>query len=130
MNNRIRQGHDPDWRLAFHDRLDTAAQARVRHAVTAVDCLADPTEAAIAVGLARRQQRMLFRHALIVLPLQIGLAITWLWMLLPPARLPVAFRWFWVVVLTLLVGVVPLVLRHRYVEARRAIEANHDAAGR
>ena len=102
----------------------------MRHAVTAAERLTDPTEAAIAVGLARRQQRMVRRDALIVLPLQIGLAITWLWMLLPPARLPVAFRWFWAVVLALLVGVVPLVLRHRYLEARRTIAANHDAAGR
>jgi hypothetical protein len=66
---------------------------------------------------------MLLRHALIVLPLQVGLAVTWLSMLLPPARLPAAFRWFWAAVLIVLFGVAPLVLRYRYLIARHAIEA-------
>jgi hypothetical protein len=73
---------------------------------------------------------MLLRHALIVLPLQVGLTVTWLSMLLPPARLLAAFRWFWAVVLTLLVGVAPLLLRHRNLTARHAIQANERAAGR
>jgi hypothetical protein len=130
MDDRIRQGRDPEWRLAFHDRLDQAARARVRRAVRAAESLPDPREAAVAAGLARRQQRMLLRYALIVLPLQVGLAVTWLLVLLPPARLPTAFRWFWAVVLTLLIGVAPLLLRHRYLTARHAIKANQQAAGR
>jgi hypothetical protein len=130
MNDRIRQGDDPEWRLAFHDRLERAARARVRRAVSAGKRLPDPYEAAVAAGLACRQQRMLLRHALIVLPLQVGLTVTWLAMLLPPARLPAGFRWFWAVVLTLLVVVAPLLLGHRYLTARHAIEANQRAAGR
>jgi hypothetical protein len=130
MDDRIRQGHDPEWRLAFQDRLDQAARARVRHAVRRGSSLADPNEAAVAVGLARRQQHMLLRHALIVVPLQVGLTLTWLVMLLPPARLPAAFRWLWAVVLTLLVGVAPLLLRHRYLVARRAADTNEQAARR
>jgi hypothetical protein len=130
MDDRIRQGRDPEWRLAFHDRLDQAARARVRRAVRAAESLPDPREAAVAAGLARRQQRMLLRYALIVLPLQVGLAVTWLLVLLPPARLPTTFRWFWAVVLTLLIGVAPLLLRHRYLTVRHAIKANQQAAGR
>jgi hypothetical protein len=129
MDDRIRQGHDPQWRLAFQGRLDQAARARVRHAVRRGSGLADPNEAAVAVGLARRQQ-LLLRHVLIVLPLQVGLTLTWLVMLLPPARLPAAFRWLWAVVLTLLVGVAPLLLRHRYLVARRAADTNEQAARR
>jgi hypothetical protein len=130
MNDSIRQGHDPDWRVAFHDRLDQAARARVRRAVSAAESLPDPHEAAVAAGLARRQQHMLLRHALIVLPFQVGLTVTWLSMLLRPARLPAAFRWFWAAVLTLLIGVAPLLLRHRYLTARHAIDANQRATGR
>jgi len=70
---------------------------------------------------------LLLRHALIILPLQVGLTLTWLAMLLPPARLPAAFRWIWAVVLTLLVGVAPLLLRHQYLTARHTIEANQRA---
>jgi hypothetical protein len=128
MDDRIRQGRDPQWRLAFQDRLDEAARARVRHAVRRGGSVADPNEAAVAAGLARRRQRMLRCQALIVLPLQVGLALTWLLVLLPPAQLPAAFRWFWVAVLILLVGVAPLVLRHRYLIARRAAHANEQAA--
>jgi hypothetical protein len=113
MDDRIRQGRDPEWRLAVQDRLDQAARARVRHAIRRGSSLADPNEAAVAAGLARRQQRMLLLQAWIVLPLQVGLTLTWLLVLPPPARLPAAFRWFWAVVLTLLVCVAPLVLWHR-----------------
>ena len=73
---------------------------------------------------------MLVCRALIVLPFQVGLALTWLFVLLPPSQLPAAFRWFWAAVLTLLVGVAPLVLRHRYLIARRAAHANEQAARR
>jgi hypothetical protein len=130
MDDRIRQGRDPEWRLAFQDHLSDAARARVRQAVRRGGSLADPNEAAIAAGLARREQHMLLRHALIVLPVQIGLTLTWLAVLLPPARLPTAFRWCWAAVLTLLLGVAPLVLRHRYLITRRATEANERAARR
>jgi hypothetical protein len=130
MDDRIRQGRDPEWPLAFHDRLSDAARARVRQAVRRGGSLADPTEAAIAAGLARRQQRMLLRQAWVVLPLQVGLTVTWLAVLLPPARLPAGFRWFWAAVLTLLVGVAPLVLRHRFLTARHTADANEQAARR
>jgi hypothetical protein len=73
---------------------------------------------------------MLRRHALIVLPFQVGLTLTWLLVLLPPARLPAAFRWFWAAVLTLLVGGAPLLLRHQYLIARRAADTNEQAARR
>jgi hypothetical protein len=96
----------------------------------AAAALPTPNEAAVAAGLAHRQQRMLLCHALIVLPLQIGLTLIWLFVLLPPAQLPAAFRWFWIGVLTLLVGVAPLVLRHRYLIARRAADTNEQAARR
>ena len=66
---------------------------------------------------------MLLGHALLVLPLQVGLTLTWLLVLLPPARLLAAFRWLWAAVLTLLVGVVPLVLWHRDLIARRAADS-------
>jgi hypothetical protein len=130
MDDRIRQGRDPEWRLAFQDRLDEAARARVRHAVRRGGSVADPNEAAVAAGLARRQQRTLLCQALIVLPLQVGLTLIWLFVLLPPAQLPAAFRWFWAAVLTLLVGVAPLVLRHRYLIARRAAHVNEQATRR
>jgi hypothetical protein len=50
--------------------------------------------------------------------------------LLPPARLPAAFHWFWAGVLTLLVGVAPLLLRHQYLIARRAADTNEQTARR
>lgn len=60
MDDRIQQGRDPEWRLAFEDRLDGAAQARVRRAVKDGASVSDPDEAAIAVGLARREVRTSF----------------------------------------------------------------------
>jgi hypothetical protein len=130
MDDRIRQGHDPQWRVAFQQHLDQAARARVRQAVRRGDWLADPNEAAVAAGLARRRQRMTLCHALAILPLEVGLAVTWLVLVLPPARLPVAFRWFWAAVLIVLAGVAPLGLRRRYQIARHATEANERAARR
>jgi hypothetical protein len=50
MDDRIQQGRDPEWRLAFEDRLDDAAQARVRRAVKNGASVSDPDEAAIAIG--------------------------------------------------------------------------------
>ena len=78
MDERIRQGRDPEWHQAFQDRLDEAARARVRRAVHTGVSLPDPNEAAIAAGLAHREQRMLLCQVLIVLPLQVGLLLTWL----------------------------------------------------
>jgi hypothetical protein len=130
MDDRIRQGRDPEWRPAVQDRLGDAARGRVRQAVRRGGSLADPDEAAIAAGLARRQQRMLLLQAWIVLPLQVGLTVTWLAVLPPPARLPTGFCWFWAAVLTLLVCVAPLVLWHRYLTARHTADANEQAARR
>jgi hypothetical protein len=60
MDDRIQQGRDPEWRLAFEDGLDDAAQTRVRRAVKNGASVSDPEEAVIAVGLARREERRFF----------------------------------------------------------------------
>jgi hypothetical protein len=124
MDERIRQGRDPEWQLAFQDRLDEAARARVRRAVHTGVSLPDPNEAAIAAGLAHREQRMLLCQMLIVLPLQVGLVLTWLRLLLPPMLLSTGFRWLWAALLTVLVGVVPCMFWRRYRSTRRAVGAN------
>jgi hypothetical protein len=129
MDDRIRHGHDPEWQRAFQ-HLDQAGRARVRQAVSGGGSLPDPTEAAVAAGLARRQQRMLLRQTLIMLPLQVGLAVTWLGVLLPPARLPTGFRWCWAAVLTLLLGLAPVLLWRRYQTARHAANNNERAVRR
>jgi hypothetical protein len=54
MDDRIQQGRDPEWRLAFEDRLDDAARVRVHRAVRNGDSVGDPDEAAVAAGFARR----------------------------------------------------------------------------
>ena len=129
MDDRIRHGHDPQWQRAFQ-HLDQAGRARVRQAVSTGGSLPDPTEAAVAAGLARQQQRMLLRHALIVLPLQVGLTVTWVGVLLPPARLLDGFRWCWAAVLTPLLGLAPVLLWRRYQTARHAANSNQRAACR
>ena len=123
MDDRIQQGRDPEWRLAFEDRLDAAAQARVRRAVKSGAKIGDPDEAAVAVGLARREQRTVLRLGLILLPLQIAIAAVWV-LLFVVGRQPAVFGWFWVAVLLVLMGVVPFALRRRQHVARRAAEAN------
>ena len=127
MNDLIQQGRDPDWRLAFEDRLDDAARARIRRAFRSGGSVGDPDEAAVAAGFARREQRRVLVLGLILLPIQIAIAAVWVRFFLVGA-LPAAFGWFWVAVLLALVGVVPFVLRHRHHVARRAAEANQRVA--
>jgi hypothetical protein len=127
MDDRIRQGRDPEWRLAFEDRLDDAAQARVRRAVKNGARVSDPDEAVIAVGLARREERTVLRLGLILLPIQVAIAVVWVSFFVA-GRLHAAFGWFWVAVLFVLMGVVPFVLRRRRHVARRAVEANQQVA--
>ena len=127
MYDRIRQGRDPEWRLAFEDRLDDAAQTRVRHAVKNGASVSDPDEAVIAVGLACREERTVLRLGLVLLPIQIAIAVMWVFSFVA-GGLPAAFGWFWVAVLLVLMGVVPLVLRRRRHVARRAVEANEQVA--
>lgn len=129
MDDRIQQGRDPEWRLAFEDRLDDAARARIRRAVSNGDSVGDPGEAAVAVGLARREQRRLLLLGLVLLPVQLAVAVVWVWLFVV-GRLSAALGWFWVAVLLVLMAVMPLVLRRRQQIARRAAEANQRAAGR
>ena len=129
MDDRIQQGRDPEWRLAFEDRLDDAAQARVRRAVKNGASVSDPDEAAIAVGLARREQRTVLRLGLLLLPIQIAIAVVWVSLFVAGA-LPAAFGWFWVAVLLVLMAVVPFVLRRRRHVASQAVEANQQVARR
>jgi hypothetical protein len=129
MDDRIQQGRDPEWRLAFEDRLDNAARVRVRRAVRYGESVSDPDEAAVAAGFARREQRRVLRLGLVLVPVQVAIAVVWV-RLFMVGRLPAAFGWFWVGVLVVLMGVVPLVLRRRRHVARRAAEANERAACR
>ena len=129
MDDRIQQGRDPAWRLAFEDRLDDAARVRVHRAVRNGDSVGDPDEAAVAAGFARREQRRVLRLGLVLLPVQIAIAVVWV-RLFVVGRLPAAFGWFWVGVLVVLMGVVPFVLRRRQQVARRAAEANERVARR
>jgi hypothetical protein len=78
MDGRIRQGRNPEWRLAFEGQLGPEAQARIRRAVSHGRSVADPGEAAVAAGLARRDQRAFRRHGFIFLPVQAGFAMIWL----------------------------------------------------
>jgi hypothetical protein len=57
MDSVIQHGRAPEWRLAFEDRLDEAARARVRSAVKNGEGVDEPNQAPIAAGLARREQR-------------------------------------------------------------------------
>ena len=129
MDDKIQQGRDPEWRLAFEDRLDDAARVRVRRAVKNGSSVSDPDEAAIAVGLARREERTVLRLGLILLPVQMAIAVMWVFFFVAGA-LPPVFGWFWVAVLLVLMAVVPFVLRRRRHVARQAVEANQQAARR
>jgi hypothetical protein len=91
--------------------------------------LSDPDEAAIAAGLARRDQRTFRRHGFILLPLQVGIASVWLvWMLDAQRRVPVAFLWLWTAIWIALVTVGPFMLWRRFHTARRAAQANDRVA--
>ena len=127
MDDMIQQGRDPDWRLAFEDHLDDAARARVRRAVKNGQSVDDPDHAAIAAGLARREQRRVLFLALVLLPVQLVIAIVWVRTFMVGA-LPAVFGWFWVAVLLVLIGVVPFVLRRRHHLAGRAAAANQRIA--
>jgi uncharacterized membrane protein len=89
----------------------------------------DPDEAAVAVGLARREQRNLLRLQLILLPIQVVIALAWV-VVFVRGSLSAIFGWFWVAVLIVLMAVVPFVLRRRQQVARRAAEANERIARR
>jgi len=129
MDDRIRQGRDPEWRLAFEDRLGADARTRIRRAVKGGQSVADPDEAAVGAGLARREQRYVLLHARIFLPIQVVFASIWLaWMLSPQRRAPVGFLWFWAAGWVTLVVVAPLVLWRRFRIAHRAAEANDRVA--
>lgn len=127
MDDRIQQGRDPDWRLAFEDELDDAARARVRRAVRNGGSVDDPDQAAVAAGFARREQRRVRFLGLFLLPVQLAVAVTWVGLVVA-GRLPAVFGWFWIAALLVLVGVVPLVLRRRHHLAGRAAEANERTA--
>lgn len=129
MDDKIQQGRDPEWRLAFEDRLDDAAQARVRRAVKNGASVSDPDEAAIAVGLARREERTVLRLGLILLPIQVAIAVVWVFFFVA-GGLPTIFGWFWVAVLLVVMVVVPFMLRRRRHVARQAVEANQQVARR
>jgi hypothetical protein len=127
MDDMIQQGRDPEWRLAFEDRLDGDARARVRRAVKNGQSVDDPEQAPIAVGLARREQRRINVLRLILLPVQLVIAVVWVGLFVV-GRLSPAFGWFWVVVLLVLMGVVPFTLRRRHQVASRAAAANERIA--
>jgi hypothetical protein len=57
MDDRTRQGRNPEWRLAFEDRLGADARTHIRRAVKRGQGVPDPDEAAVAAGLTRREQR-------------------------------------------------------------------------
>jgi hypothetical protein len=125
MDSRIRQGRDPEWRLAFEHRLGADARTRIRQAVNRGQSVADPNEAAVAAGLARRDQRAARRHGFIFLPIQVVFASVWLaWMLDQQRRVPVAFLWFWAAAWIVLVGGAPFLIWRRLRIARRAADAN------
>ena len=120
-----RQGRNPEWRLAFEDRLGADARTRIRRAVKRGQRVPDPDEAAVAAGLARREQRAVLLQARIFLPFQVVFASIWLAsMLSPQRRVPLASLWFWAGVWVTLVVVVPFVLWRRFRLAHRAAEAN------
>jgi Zn-dependent membrane protease YugP len=127
MDDMIQQGRDPEWRLAFEDHLDDAARARLRRAVKNGQSVDHPGQAAIAVGLARREQRRIQFLRLVLLPVQLMIAVIWVRLFLV-GRLPAAYGWFWVAVLLVLMGVVPFTLRRRHQVAGRAVEANEQIA--
>ena len=129
MDNPIRQGRDPEWRLAFEHRLDTDARTRIRQAVSRGQSVTDPNEAIVAAGLARRDQRAARRHGIIFLPIQVVFASVWLaWMFSPQRQVPVAFLWFWASAWIVLVGVAPFLIWRRIRMARHAAEANDQVA--
>jgi hypothetical protein len=127
MDDLIQQGRNPDWRLAFEDRLDEAARARVRRAVKNGQSVDDHDHAAIAAGLARREQRRVLFLALVLLPIQLVIAGGWVRTFMLGA-LPNVLGWFWVTVLAVLIGIVPFTLRRRHQVAGRAAAANERIA--
>jgi hypothetical protein len=127
MDNLIQQGRDPEWRLAFEDRLDEAARARVRSAVKNGESVDEANQASIAAGLARREQRRVLLLGLVLLPVQLGVAVFWV-RLFVTGRLPAVFGWFWIAVLLMLIGVAPFVLRRRHQVASRAAAVNDQIA--
>ena len=127
MDSVIQQGRDPEGRLAFEDRLDEAARARVRSAVKNGESVDEPNQASIAAGLARREQRRVLLLGLVLLPVQLGVAVFWV-RLFVTGRLPAVFGWFWIAVLLMLIGVVPFVLRRRHQVASRAAAVNDQIA--
>jgi hypothetical protein len=129
MDDRIRQGRNPEWRLAFEDQLGADARTRIRRAVKRGQSVADPEDASVAAGLARRKQRAVLLQARLFLPFQVVVASVWLaWMLSPQRRVPVGFLWFWAAAWVALVGGAPFVLWRRFRIACRAVEANDRAA--
>jgi hypothetical protein len=129
MDKEIRQGRDPEWRFAFEHHLGADARTRIRRAVNRGQSVADPNEAAVAAGLARRDQRAARRHGFIFLPIQVVFASVWLaWTLSPERRVPVAFLWLWAAIWIVLVGVAPFLIWWRLRIAHRAAEANDRVA--
>jgi hypothetical protein len=123
MDDRIQPRRDPEWRLAFEVELDDAARARIRRAIRNGSSVDDREQAAVAAGLARREQLRVLFLGLLLLQVQLAVAVVWV-RLFMAGRVPTAFGWFWIAVLLVLVGVVPFVLRRRHHLAGHAAEAN------
>jgi hypothetical protein len=129
MDDRIRLGRLPEWRLAFEDRLGADARTRIRRAVKRGQSVPDPDEAAVAAGLARREQRAVLLQARIFLPIQVVFASIWLaWMLNPQRPVSTASLWFWAAGWVTLVVVAPFVLWRQFRIAHRAIAPNDRVA--
>jgi hypothetical protein len=129
MDDRIRQGRDPEWRLAFEGQLGADARARIRRAVRHGHSVADPARPPLQPGLPIGTSAPFGGTVFILLPIQVGIATIWLaWMLDPQRRVPVGFLWFWAAVWSVLVTVGPFVLWWRLRMARRAVEANDQVA--
>jgi hypothetical protein len=122
MTSPMREGRDPSW-LEAYDRLSEDARMRVIRAVSSGQVVVDPQEAVVAAVLARRMQRAIRRQAMLLLPVQVVLAMVWLTLALR-GRLPSLAALFWTGALIVLVVFVPVVLRRRYLQVRRAAEAN------
>ena len=129
MDDRLRQGRNPEWRVAFEEQLNPAGRAEVRRAVTNGRVLHDPRQALLAVGLANRVRRRIALQTLVLLPLQLLFALTW-FVLSIPARpgLPLLFAFYWGAAVVAFAVVVPLLLWHRRRMALRAAEANEQIA--
>lgn len=128
MSGRIRQdvlrdGRDPDWRLAWEEQLLSGQRRAVEDAVRKGAAVADSALRTYAVGLAKRRLRNL-KWLTALIPLHLGLFAAWIYFTCVVADPRQFWCWIFVAIGLLWLIAVPWRVMNQRSRLIAAMEAN------